>query len=115
MLFGAFARNLTPNHMIHCQTALARLNSISVFFSADSDEGSLAGKVTLGPCAAVTAYRRFEVLVVNDGSRAGTAAVPMDMDTTNQSACVLPQPVDWGHKLTQCHFYAAGDRQGRRE
>jgi glycosyltransferase involved in cell wall biosynthesis len=53
--------------------------SLSVFFPAFNDEGSIAGLIHEAIDAALRITNNYEVIVVNDGSTDGTAAVLNDL------------------------------------
>lgn len=107
--------------MIHCQTALPRLSSISVFFPAYNDEASIAGMVTLTLALLPQLTADYEVLVVNDGSRDGTAAVLDALARQHAQVRVIHHPVNRGYggalrtgflnATKEWVFYTDGDGQ----
>lgn len=83
--------------MIQYQPALPRLSSISVFFPAYNDEASIAGMVTLALALLPELTGDYEVIVVNDGSRDGTAAVLDELARRHSQVRVIHHPVNRGY------------------
>lgn len=83
--------------MIQDHPALPRLNSISVFFPAYNDEASIAGMVTLALALLPQLTADYEVIVVNDGSRDGTAAVLAELARQHTHVRVVHHPVNRGY------------------
>lgn len=78
MLFGPFF--LRPHTTLHdsSSTSLAVSARFFFFFPVYNDEASIAGIVTLALAQLPQPTTAYNVIVVNVGSRAGTAAVLVD-------------------------------------
>jgi glycosyltransferase involved in cell wall biosynthesis len=95
--------------------------SISVFFPAYNDEGSIAALVQAALALLPQLTDDYEVLVINDGSRDGTAALLDALAQTEPKLRVIHHPQNRGyggalhsgflHATKDLVFYTDGDGQ----
>jgi glycosyltransferase involved in cell wall biosynthesis len=71
--------------------------SLSVFFPAYNDEGSIAGLIHEAIDAALQITNNYEVIIVNDGSTDGTAAVLNDLANREPRLRVIHHPDNRGY------------------
>ncbi|MDX2034385.1 MAG: glycosyltransferase family 2 protein [Blastocatellia bacterium] len=94
---------------------------ITVFFPAYNDEGSIAGMVERALALLPRFTDDYEVIVVNDGSADGTAAVLDELARTHSAVRVVHHPKNRGyggalrsgfvHATKDWVFYTDGDGQ----
>jgi glycosyltransferase involved in cell wall biosynthesis len=95
--------------------------SISVFFPAYNDEATIAGLVGDALSVLPSLTEDFEVIVVNDGSTDGTAAVLNELAHVNSRVCVVHHESNRGYggalrtgfasATKELVFYTDGDGQ----
>jgi len=79
------------------QTAAPRRPSLSVFFPAYNDEGSIAEMVNKSLALLPQFADDYEVIVVNDGSRDGTAAILDDLARRHPRVRIIHHPRNRGY------------------
>jgi len=99
----------------------ARAPSLSLFFPAYNDSGTIASMVVQAMQAARVLTDDFEVIVVNDGSRDKTAAVLAELETIYPRLRVVTHQVNRGYggalqtgflsSTKDLIFYTDGDAQ----
>jgi glycosyltransferase involved in cell wall biosynthesis len=95
--------------------------SISVFFPAYNDAGTIASMVVLADYTLRKLTNDYEVIVVNDGSRDHTAQVLSELETLYPRLRVVHHPVNRGYGSAlrtgfanaskELIFYTDGDAQ----
>ncbi|HMV48268.1 MAG TPA: glycosyltransferase family 2 protein [Blastocatellia bacterium] len=103
------------------QNAVSGAPSVSVFFPAYNDEGSIAELIEKAFALLPQFTADYEVIVVNDGSSDGTAALLDDLARTQPRLRVVHHPRNRGyggalrsgfeHAVKDLVFYTDGDGQ----
>ena len=89
--------------------------SISVFFPAYNDEGSIGTLVQKALALLPQFTNDYEVLVINDGSSDGTAAVLDDLARTEPKLRVIHHPGNRGYGGALRTGFLHARRSGRRD
>src|SRR5262249_58612197 len=103
------------------QKSNGRSYGVSVFFPAFNDEGSIAKLIHEALEVAPRITNDYEVIVVNDGSSDGTAAVLNDLASRESRLRVIHHPLNRGYggalrsgvesAAKELIFYTHGDGQ----
>src|SRR5262245_29420451 len=106
---------------MHTAMPAERSASLSVFFPAYNDSGTIASMVVQAMLAARHLTDDFEVIVVNDGSRDKTATVLAELETIYPRLRVVTHQVNRGYggalqtgflsAAKDLVFYTDGDAQ----
>ena len=92
------------------QTAALRRPSISAFFPAYNDEGSIAEMVNRTLALLPRFADDYEVIVVNDGSRDNTAAILDDLARRLPRVRIIHHPRNRGYGGALCTGFAAATK-----